>query len=137
MDELERRFERCLRDRGDVAAQAELVNHPWLRSMAWRELRRAPPLGWRGAEDLIQDARLAAIRCVADYRWICPRCGQRYGTFGFRTDPFNRRVFRVCYDPDCRWHAHVDAYAGPPRGRQRHGGQRVSPVTGRALTKTP
>jgi hypothetical protein len=66
----------------------------------------------------------------------CPRCGQRYGTFGV-TLGWDRRVDRVCANPECRWSSHRDRHVGPPRGRQRHGGQRVSPVTGRALAKTP
>jgi hypothetical protein len=84
-------------------------------------------------------------KCPQGHTWklrrsskgICPRCGERYGTFGFRTDRHNRRVFRLCHDPGCRWHSHVDAYVGPPLGRQKHGGQRYSPVTGRALARTP
>jgi hypothetical protein len=66
----------------------------------------------------------------------CPRCGQRYGTFGV-THRWNRRVYHVCTNAECRWSAHRDRHVGPPRGRQRHGGQRVSPVTGRALGRTP
>lgn len=92
-----------------------------------------------GRELTLNDGR---VECPEGHTWKvrrstrpCPRCGERYFTFGVPSKRFPllyRNIYRVCR---CGWYeVKWCVYVGPAEGRG-YRGQRWSPVTGRLLVR--